>query len=274
MIELVGKIGSMALIDPANRDLDYNKFSSIAKNLKPGMIWVSSGAVEIGRLDYIRRNGKELEGDSDLVKTDYASQGQAVLMQTYRNFISPNFSVRQILVEHNHFNQDQKREHIKGLLLRAAKQNAIPIVNYNDAVSGEETRKTEIEILRQTCGTAYELVDNDETASQIACLVEAKKLLILSTLEGIYTDISDPKSLIREISGKTANEVFKKLDALKSQCHGASRAGANGAKAKLEYIKPCVASGTRVIIASAKYNIADILAGNTPATVIYKKDTL
>jgi len=271
MIELVGKIGSMALIDPNNRDLDYNKFNSIARSLRPGMIWVSSGAVEIGRLDYMRRSGKELSGDKDLVKTDYAAQGQAILMQTYRNFVSPTFSVRQILVEHNHFNDVQKREHVKGLLLRAAKQNAIPIVNYNDAVSGEETRKTEIEFLRAQNDSAVELVDNDETASQIACLVEAKILLILSTLEGIYADLSDPKSLVSEISGDSADEVCKKLDALQQQCHGASRAGANGAKAKLEYIKPCVQKGTKVIIASSKYSLNDILAGNTPATRIFKK---
>ncbi|MBQ9624685.1 MAG: uridylate kinase, partial [Clostridia bacterium] len=139
-IEMVGKVGSMALIRQEERDLDYNIFSRIGKALHPGMIWVSSGAVEIGRLDYLMRNGGNPIGDdaSEDSKVDYAAQGQSILMQNYRNFISPSYSVRQILVEHQHFNDATKREHIKNMLIRCAKQNAIPIVNYNDAVSSEE----------------------------------------------------------------------------------------------------------------------------------------
>ena len=44
-IELVGKIGSMALIREAEHDINYNVFSRIGRELRPGMIWVSSGAV-------------------------------------------------------------------------------------------------------------------------------------------------------------------------------------------------------------------------------------
>ena len=116
-VELVGKIGSMALVDRAHGEIDYNKFVRISRFLRPGMIWVSSGATVIGRLDYIRRNGHEIVGDADEAKADYASQGQAILMQTYRNFIDSSYSVRQVLLEHNHFNDEVKREHIKNLLL-------------------------------------------------------------------------------------------------------------------------------------------------------------
>ena len=58
--ELVGKIGSMALIRREDADIDYNIFSRLGSELKPGMIWVTSGAAEIGRLDYIKRTGREL----------------------------------------------------------------------------------------------------------------------------------------------------------------------------------------------------------------------
>ena len=193
-IELVGKIGSMALID--RDDIDYNKIARIGRRLKPGTVWVTSGAAEIGRLDFIRRNGREAEGDGDEIKSDYAAQGQSLLMQTYRMFVDEKYSVRQLLVEHSHFNNFAKREHIKNMLVRCALQNAIPIVNYNDAVSMEETRKMEISRLKQQCRPVVELVDNDETAGQIACLVHAKTLLILSTLDGIYYDMSDKGSLI------------------------------------------------------------------------------
>jgi len=271
MIEFVGKIGSMALVDKTAGDIDYNKFARLGKQLKPGMVWVSSGAVEIGRLDFFKRAGKHLGASETDNKTDYAAQGQAILMQTYRNFIDNKYGIRQILVEHSHFNDQEKRAHIKGLLLRAVEQGAIPIINYNDAVSNEENRKMEIASLRKTKSSTCELVDNDETASQIACLVKAKTLLILSTLDGIYVDLADPDSLVKEISGKCADEVCKKIDNLKANCVGASRCGANGASAKLEYIKPCLAQGTKVIIASAKYDIDDILAGSAPSTNIFVK---
>lgn len=267
-VELVGKIGSMALVDEQHGELDYNKFVRISRFLRPGMIWVSSGATVIGRLDYMRRSGKELQGAIEDVKADYASQGQAILMQTYRNFIDSSYSVRQVLLEHNHFNDEVKREHIKNLLLRCKDQNAIPIINYNDCVSSEENRKWEIEKLHRQQEKVVELVDNDETAAQVACLVKSKLLVILTNLEGIYRDIHDPSTLIREISGKDASEVIANIDETKKLCEGASRVGANGAKAKLEYIKPCVENGTKVIIASSRYDLEDIVAGSVPCTVI------
>lgn len=267
-IRLVGKIGSMALIDKKHSDIDYNKFARIGRQLKPGMIWVTSGATEIGRLDYIRRNGCELSGESEEIKTDYAAQGQTMLMQTYRTFVDARYSVRQVLVEHYHFNDESKRRHIKEMLLRAPSQNAVPIINYNDAVSAEENRKMEIKQYKEKNGKAVELVDNDETASQIACLVRAETLLILSTLDGIYADVNDKSTLIREIGGSSAEEVLQHIDEIKKCCKGSSRLGSGGALAKLEYIKPCVLAGTEVIIAGADYDIDEILKGEVPRTVI------
>ena len=44
--DLVGKIGSMALIRREDADIDYNIFLRLGSELKPGMIWVTSGAAE------------------------------------------------------------------------------------------------------------------------------------------------------------------------------------------------------------------------------------
>ena len=268
-IELVGKIGSMALINKEDKDIDYNIFSRISKELKPGFIWVSSGATEIGRLDYIKRTGKEIEGNYDEVKTDYAAQGQAILMQNYRQFAHPSYSIRQVLVEHQHFNDPDKREHLKGLLLRCGKQNAIPIINYNDAVSFEENRKMEIqELLTEHKKRVVECVDNDETATQIACLVKARYLVILTSVDGIYKKPNDLSTLVTEISGANSDEVLQNIEYYKSLCVGSSRKGSNGAKAKLEYIKEAVIYGATVKIANAKYKISDIMSGKAACTTI------
>ena len=256
----------MALIRKEEGDIDYNILSSLSRELKPGDILVSSGATEIGRLDYIRRTGRALSGDSNEAKTDYAAQGQAILMGYYRQFIRPEFSVRQVLVEHTHFNQSEKRAHIGGLLLRAAGQDAIPIINYNDPVSDEENRKMELSFLRKENETVVECVDNDETAAVIAELVGAKLLVILTSTEGIYKDPSDPSTLVREISGRTPDELEKNIRLLQDCCIGASREGAQGAKAKLEYILTPAKHGTEVIIAHSRHRIADLISGKVPCT--------
>ncbi len=264
--ELVGKIGSMALIDEKAHIIDYTRVARISRELRPGVIWVSSGATEIGRLDYLSRSGAELTGEH--AKTDYAAQGQAILMQTYRQFIDPRYNVRQVLVEHQHFNDPTKSEHIKDLLLRCKEQNAVPIVNYNDAVSSEENRRLEIAALGKDRRHVYECVDNDETASRIACLVRAKNLVIFTSAEGIYTDPQNAATLVKRISGKDAYELVENIEAHKKFCEGASRAGANGARAKLEYVKDAAAQGTTVYIASAKYTISEVLSGAVPCTKI------
>lgn len=266
--ELVGKVGSMALIDRSAGDIDYNTIARIGRGLVPGTIWVTSGAVEIGRLDFIKRNGFELQGDSEAVKTDYSAQGQAVLMNTYREFINAKYGVRQILVEHQHFNDAEKRRHLHDLLSRCAEQNAIPIINYNDAVSCEETRNMEIRSLLEHEGHAVQCVDNDETASQIACLMKAKTLLIMSVLDGIYENPDDMSSLVPKIGGKDVYELLENVEHYRTLCNGASRKGAGGARAKLEYIKEPIKNGTEVIIASSRYAIADILSGKAPRTLI------
>jgi len=266
--KLVGKIGSMALIDKTSNILDYTLIARLSSELRPGYIWITSGAAETGRLDYIKRNGTELVGEKEDVKTDYAAQGQSILMSTYREFVDSKYSLRQVLVEHQHFNDPQKREHLKAMLLRAKEQNAIPIINYNDAISTEESRRFEIQSLKNTTDKVVECVDNDETAAQIACLVKAENLIILTSADGIYKDSHDPSTLIEEISGKDVYEVLDNITECENYCKGASRAGANGARAKLEYIKDAVKIGTKVIIASAKCTLADLLSGKAKATRI------
>ncbi len=266
--ELVGKIGSMALIRKEDQDIDYNIFSRLGAELKPGMIWVTSGATEIGRLDYIKRTGCELCGTDDEIKADYAAQGQSILMQNYRQFIRQEYGVRQLLVEHTHFNDPEKREHIRHLLIRAAQQKTIPIVNYNDPVSDEENRKMELAIRRQNGNQVVECVDNDETAAVIANLVQARMLVLMTSTEGIYRDPKDASTLVREVTASTPEALEEKIRQLQQGCVGASREGANGARAKLEYALKSARQGTTVIIGHARHHLSDLTEGRVPCTRI------
>ena len=267
--ELVGKIGSMALIRQEDQDMNYNIFSRLGAELRPGMIWVTSGATEIGRLDYLKRTGCELCGDPEQDKADYSAQGQAILMQTYRQFIPPEYGIRQILVEHTHFNDPEKREHIRLLLERAARQKTIPIINYNDPVSDEENRKMELAARRLQGSEVHECVDNDETAAVIANLVQARTLLLMTSTEGIYRTPGDPSTLVRDVAGRDPQDLEKQIRGLQENCVGASRQGANGARAKLEYALQSARNGTRVIIGHARHHISDLVEGRVPCTRIW-----
>lgn len=269
-IDIVGKIGSMAMIREDKRSIDYNIISQVADELRPGMVWVTSGATEIGRLDYIKRTGKELEGDKNEVKADYSAQGQAILMSNYRQFARPEYSLRQVLVEHQHFNDPVKRDYIKRLLSRCPEQNAVPIVNYNDPVSDEEVRKMELTNLRirHAEENVVECVDNDETSAVICELVGARFLVILSSTEGIYRDPKDPSTLVRSVLCADGETLLSRIRTLQDSCVGASRAGANGARAKLEFaVKPAL-HGATVIIGHARHKLSDLLSGAVPHTRI------
>jgi glutamate 5-kinase len=267
-IDLVIKIGSMALIQRDDGAIDYNIFQRLGDDLRPGMALVTSGATEIGRLDYLHRTSRELSGDPEQDKTDYAAQGQIVLMDTYRRFVHPEYGVRQLLVEHTHFNDPTKREHIRQLLLRAAGQDCIPIINYNDPVSDEEMRKMELASRRRDGEEVVECVDNDETAAVIASLVGAKTLVLLTGTEGIYLDRSDPSTLVRDVLCDDLPALRARVGELMTHCDGASRAGAGGAKAKLEYALRAAEHGSRVIIGHARHHVSALVGGAVPCTQI------
>ena len=271
-IDLVVKIGSMALIRREDNDIDYNLFSRLSGELRPGAALVSSGATEIGRLDYMKRGGAELSGDPEDNKTDYAAQGQAILMATWRQFIRPEYQVRQVLVEHNHFNDPQKREHLRRMLMRCASQGAIPIINYNDAVSDEENRKLELKHLHDAHPgeEVVECVDNDETAAVVSELLGVRTLVLLTSADGIYQDPHDPSTLVREVTAPTAEALTARVTELQAHCVGASRAGANGAGAKLAFALRSALQGVTVIIGSAKkYRLCELLNGSVPHTRIH-----
>lgn len=265
-IDLVVKIGSMALIQKRENAIDYNIFQRLGGALRPGMLLVTSGAAEIGRLDYLHRAGRELDGLPEEVKADYAAQGQTILMNAYRQFVRPEYGIRQVLVEHTHFNDPPRREHIRRLLLRASAQGVIPIVNYNDAVSDEEVRKMELASRRAGGADVVECVDNDETAEVLCKLVGAQTLVLLTSADGIYLDRDDPSTLVRLVTGQTIDRVRAAAMSLMEHCVGASRAGAGGARAKLAFALRAVENGASVVIGHARYPLDDLLSGSAPCT--------
>ena len=114
----------------------------------------------------------------------------------------------------------------------------------------------------------HECIDNDDTASVIAGLVSTRVLLIMTSTEGIYADPKDPSTLVRDVLAPDAEQLERKVRALQAHCVGASRAGANGAYAKLEYALGPALRGTTVIIGQGRHRIIDLVEGRVPCTRI------
>ena len=78
----------------------------------------------------------------------------------------------------------------------------------------------------------------------------------------------------RDVFGDNLEEVEAQVRELQQSCVGASRSGANGAGAKLEYAMQSVRNGTTVIIGHARHHISDLVEGRVPCTRIGLKTGL
>ena len=125
----------------------------------------------------------------------------------------------------------------------------------------------ELNEVRKNQDEVAECVDNDETASRLSVLLKAKYLLILTSAEGLLRDSNDPSTLIKTVEGKNTEELIDNMNDLFKLCNGASRKGANGMLAKLQYIQEPIKNGTTVIIGSPKYSIPDLIEGKVNRTI-------
>ncbi len=125
----------------------------------------------------------------------------------------------------------------------------------------------ELNEVRKNHETVAECIDNDETASRLSVLLKSKYLLILTSSEGLLADAYDPSSLIKAVEGKDVYELIETMNELARHCDGASRKGANGMLAKLQYIQEPIKNETTVIIGSPKYSIPDLINGTVNRTI-------
>lgn len=132
-------------------------------------------------------------------------------------------------------------------------------MNYNDPVSDEENRKMELAARRRSGDVVHECVDNDETAAVIAGLVHARMLVLHDLHRG---DLSGPRRSRHPGEGcHRQNRRGSGGGIPGDDCVGASRAGANGARAKLAYALESVRNGSTVIIGHARHHLSDLVQG-------------
>ena len=198
--ELVGKIGSMALIrQRGSADIDYNIFSRLGRELKPRHDLGDErrgGNRPAGLYQVARGTELTVRQRGCRIRPTTRAQGQSILMEQ----LPPLHRGRNIPCARcwwsiSHFNDPEKREHIRRLLPPRERSRAR--FRLSTTTTPFPTRKTarwELSNLRREHrDVVHECVDNDETAAVIAGLVTTKMLLIMTSTEGIYRRSERPE---------------------------------------------------------------------------------
>lgn len=231
---IVIKIGSSSLQHKETGGLDYTKLDVLVRELcnianqGKEVVLVSSGAIAVGkRAVHI---GKE---DNPIaVKQACAAIGQARLMMTYQKlFAEYNHVAAQVLMTKNTIAEPLNRFNAKNTFSELLKLGAIPIVNENDTVSTFE----------------IEFGDNDTLSAIVAALIDADLLILLSDIDGLYTD--DPN---KNPDAEFISVVDHLDDSIMGMGKGTSSSvGTGGMGTKLSAARIANSSGADMIIANA-----------------------
>ena len=237
---IIIKIGSSSLTHPETGDLNLMKIEKLVRiisDLKAqgkDVILVSSGAIAAGR-QALGHRGKP---DTLAEKQAYAAVGQARLMMVYQKLFSEyNQTAAQVLLTKNTMVNDASRFNAQNTFEELLKLHAIPIVNENDTVSTSEIPLVD------------NFGDNDRLSAIVAALIGADLLILLSDIDGLYSD--DPRTNSDARLIPLVPEITDELLAMGKPTSG-SDVGTGGMAAKLAAARIATDSGCYMVIANGE----------------------
>ena len=190
---------------------------------------VSSGAIAVGR-DAIGLKDRPKDIST---KQACAAVGQGRLMMTYQKLFSEyNQTSGQVLMTKNTMINPVSRENATNTFEELFKLGVVPIVNENDTVSTYE----------------MQFGDNDTLSALVSNLVNADLLVLLSDIDGLYTD--DPHTNPEAELIKDVQEIDDSIFGMAKDSTGSS-VGTGGMATKLTAAKIATNSGADMIIANA-----------------------
>ena len=259
---IVVKIGSSSLMHDKTGRLDLLKMERLVrvlvdiKNSGKDVILVSSGAIAVGKntLGLVER-------PEDLsVKQACAAIGQAKLMMVYQKIFSEyNTIAAQILMTKNTITNQVSRTNAKNTFDELLKLGVIPVVNENDTVSTYEIEQVQ------------KFGDNDRLSAIVASITGADLLILLSDIDGMYTDDPNKNHDARFIS------IVEKIDDKRMDMgkdSSGSGVGTGGMAAKIVAAQIANYSGADMVITNGNdvLNIHRIIAGEDVGTLFLQHE--
>lgn len=242
---IVIKIGSSSLQHKETGDLDYTKLDTLVRELcnirnqGKDVILVSSGAIAVGK-KALGSTTVKAEGKHMGFKQACAAIGQARLMMTYQKlFAEYNQIAAQILMTKNTVTDDVNRMNAYNTFTELLRLGVIPIVNENDTVSTYEIVVGEDDVL---------IGDNDTLSAIVASLVDADLLILLSDIDGLYTD--DPR-VNKDAKFIDVVEVLTDEYMNMGKESTGSNVGTGGMNTKMTAAKIATSCGADMIIANS-----------------------
>lgn len=229
---IVIKIGSSSLTHPHTGALNLLKIEKLIRilcDLKGSgreVVLVSSGAIAAGR----QALGVTQRPDTISEKQAFAAVGQARLMMVYQKLFSEyNQVAAQVLLTKDTMIHDASRYNAQNTFEELLRLGVIPIVNENDTVSTHE----------------IQFGDNDRLSAIVAALIGADLLILLSDIDGLYSD--DPHTNPDAEFIGYVEEITPELLSM-GKDSSASNVGTGGMAAKLAAAQIATDSGSDMII--------------------------
>lgn len=235
---IVIKLGSSTITHEETGGLNFVKLEKLVRlltdlhNQGKEVVVVSSGAIAVGR----KAMGIRQRPDDMAVRQACAAVGQARLMMVYQKLFGEyNQTTAQVLMTKYTMINDISRLNAQNTFRELLKMGVIPIVNENDTVSTDEMEYGNFG-------------DNDTLSAIVASLIGADLLILLSDIDGLYTD--DPNV---NPSAKFV-ECVKVIDSeLEHMGKGVSSSvGTGGMATKISAGKIATDSGCDMIIANGE----------------------
>lgn len=250
MDRIVLKVGSSSLTDEQGK-LQFLKILQIVqqvtelKNQGQQVLLVSSGAIAAGveLLGSIRSSMTVPE------KQAAAAVGQAKLIEKYTNLFQEfGYLGAQILLSREDMDDPVRSDHLRNTIEALLAKGVIPIFNENDSVAVEEIR----------------FGDNDQLAAKVAILVEAKTLLLLTDIDGLYSD--NPKTNPGAVRVPVVHQITEEL--LLTAGAAGSSVGTGGMRSKVLAAKIATENGVCVHIlpSGVQNSVVRSLAGEDLGT--------
>ena len=254
---IVVKVGTSTLTHAASSGLNFFRIDRLIReiadlhNAGREIILVTSGAIAAG-IDRMRLQKKP---ETIPENQALAAIGQGVLMHAYEKvFAEYGKTMAQILLTGADAADAHARENSRNSLMAILKMGAIPVINENDAVAVDEIR----------------IGDNDNLSAIVATLIDAQLLIILTDIDGFYTD--NPKL---NPSAKLIDEVDEITPEIERLAGGpGTKLGTGGMYTKVAAAKIVLASKIPMVIApgSELDVLRRIIVGDRIGTVFSTKD--
>jgi glutamate 5-kinase len=245
----VVKIGS-ALLAGSGEGLDVSAIqdwvAQMARLRQQGieLLLVTSGSVAVG----MQRLGRKTRPHALHELQAMAAIGQMGLIQAYQSaFQQHGLQTAQVLLTHDDLADRGRYLNARTTLRTLLQLGTIPVINENDTVAVEEIR----------------FGDNDTLAAQVANVIEAELLIILTDQSGLYS--ADPRI---NADAALVSEGEAGDPALDSMAGDSGALGRGGMRTKLEAARKAARSGAATVIVSGRESevLNRVLAGEPLGT--------